>query len=66
MFAQFHFLGIEGTKKLEQIYLAWIFRVPLSSARPYTHTSYSSISHHELEYSRLGNQCDRLVEDPAV
>lgn len=30
------------------------------------HTCSPSISHHRLEYSRLRNQCDRLVEDPTV
>lgn len=62
----FPFLGTEDKKNLQQRYLAWVFPVPLFSVRPYTHTSSPSISHHELEYSGLRNQCDRLVEDPAV
>lgn len=30
------------------------------------HTCPPSNSHHQLKYSGLGNQCDRLVEDPTV
>ncbi len=30
------------------------------------HTCSPSMSHHQLKYSRLRNQCDRLVKDPTV